>query len=203
MLRIELSYFFRWKTSLDSVSLRRDVDNSAYPSPFTTFQSPSPLKELKLKFVRLDESFGTWISSYCKLLRKLSLEQIKWTTCIVITSSSLEELVMSSQDNSLLHLHVSAEMLRVMALDWRFHSPNNRVLQLSTPKLKTLTWTGNLLNVSVVANMKNLISSKIFPIHFPGVNSATWNLFHVIRAACNCRFLSLYDHCIKVNNIDI
>ncbi|GMN55851.1 hypothetical protein TIFTF001_024978 [Ficus carica] len=133
------------------------------PSSFNTFRSPCSLKELKQKSVRIDESFGNWISSHCKLLEKIQLEDIKGTTCIVIT-------------------------------DWRFDSPNNRGLQLSTPKLKFLYWKGNLLNLSVAENMKNLQSSFILLEPFSGITSANRSLFHAIRAVCNCHVPVLYDH---------
>ncbi|GMN58964.1 hypothetical protein TIFTF001_028052 [Ficus carica] len=159
-----------------------------------SLQSMSSLKQLKLKAVRIDESFGNWISSCCTLLKTLQLNDIKGATRLVITSSSLEELAISSPHDSLLHLQVSAEMLRLMILDWSFDSPTIRVLQLSTSKLKVLYWKGNILNLSVAEIMKNLQISKICLKPFSDNSSANRNILHAIRSS---KGLALYHHCVQ------
>ncbi|GMN55848.1 hypothetical protein TIFTF001_024968 [Ficus carica] len=162
-----------------------------------SLRATSSLQLLKLKSVRIDESFGNWISSHCKFLKKLQLEHIEGTTRLIITSSSLEELVILSPRGSLLHLHVSAEILRLLILVWRFDSPNDRELRLSTPKLKILYWKGNILNLSVAENMTDLLLSKVFLKPFSGEAYANQNLIHAIRAVSDSIGLALYNHSVQ------
>ena len=193
-------------TSLESLDMSFHDYGTAIlntPPSFATIRSPSSLKKLELESVLIDESFGNWISSHCKLLEKLALNDIKGTSRIDITSSSLDMLAISSHDECLSHLHVSAEILRHFLLVWRFDSPNNRVLQLSTPNLKILHWLGNILNLSVAENFKDLQFSNILLDPFSGITSANRSLLHAIRALCNCYGLALYDHCLQVSNIDL
>ncbi|GMN55849.1 hypothetical protein TIFTF001_024980 [Ficus carica] len=113
-------------TSLESLDMSFHDNGIAIlktPSSFATLRSPSPLKELQLESVRIDESFGNWISSHCKLLKKLTLNDVKGTTRIVITGSSLDMLAISSHDDCLSHLHVSAEILPTFSFSLEIRFP--------------------------------------------------------------------------------
>ncbi|PON52235.1 LRR domain containing protein [Parasponia andersonii] len=91
----------------------------------------SSLKCLRLSHVRIDESFGNWVSTCCKFLENLSLSWIKEIKSLIIDSSCLQGLHISSRD--LCHLQVSAEILGWFTLFWKCDSPSNRTFQLSTP----------------------------------------------------------------------
>ncbi|EXC30862.1 hypothetical protein L484_028041 [Morus notabilis] len=70
----------------------------------------SSLKYLKLSYVKINESFGNWVSSNCKFLEELFLFSIRATESLSITSSSLKVLEIFWV-LGLEHLHVSAQIL--------------------------------------------------------------------------------------------
>lgn len=179
------------------VNLRGGTLN--FPSPITTSGFCS-LHTMSLQSVRINDSFGEWISTYCKFLKELCLEDVRGTKSIVITSSSLEILkILSPHD--LFTLQVSGEMLGRMALRWRFDSPANRVLQLSAPKLKSMFWEGNILNFRRMETFMHLNTAGIFFRPSSDLSASTSeNLVRVLRSVCNIKVLALHDKCIQVYN---
>ncbi|KAL5545497.1 hypothetical protein UlMin_005184, partial [Ulmus minor] len=169
-----------------------------FPSSITTFGFSS-LQTLSMKSVEINESFGKWVSLYCKFLKDLSLENIKGTKSINITSSSLEILKILSPGHDVCHVNVSAESLLRMALRWRFDSPNNRVLQLSAPKLICFFWEGNISNFSFKGDFAHLVTAGIF-FRTPSESSSliTQSLLGVLRGLGNTKVVALHDKCIQV-----
>ncbi|PON81048.1 LRR domain containing protein [Trema orientale] len=58
----------------------------------------SSLKCLRLSHVRIDESFGNWVSTCYRFLKNLSLSWIKEIKSLIIDSSCLQGLHISSRD---------------------------------------------------------------------------------------------------------
>ena len=179
------------------VSLRVDISNGILNFITNSTIGFSSLKRLRLTNVQIDESFGKWISTCCKFLKKLVLKRIKQTKRIVINSSSLIHLYISSTDSELLHIQVSAKILKWMGLCWRFDSLNNRVLQLSTPKLGELKWEGNIPNLQFKANFKCLKNVGLHLSPYFGVNSTIHN--QVYGLVCNVRSLCLDEVTLQVS----
>ncbi|PON86881.1 F-box domain containing protein [Trema orientale] len=146
----------------------------------------SSLKYLHLTCVRIDESFGNWISTCCKLLKTLHLGQIKETKSIVINSSSITELDIASTDHELCRLQVSAGLLERMTLWWEFDSSNDRALQLSIPKVQMFFWKGNILRLPITENLSGLKSAG--SILFPSASTLTSQ--NIVRLYCDFSHLS-------------
>ncbi|PON81043.1 F-box domain containing protein [Trema orientale] len=165
-----------------------------FPSYSSSIIGFSSLKSLTLSYVRIDESFGLWISSCCKCLEKLCLYWIKEMKSLIISSSSLEELDISSVD--LCHLHVSAEILRGLTLWWEFDSPNNRTLQLSTPKLYFFCSKGRISNFPFKEDLASFKSAG--RVLCPSYNSAftlTSPRFILLYCdVCPVKYTDLLDH---------
>ncbi|PON81042.1 F-box domain containing protein [Trema orientale] len=157
----------------------------------------SSLKSLELKSVRISDSFGDWVSSYCRVLTKLSLIYTKGAKSIIITSSSLETLKIWLPDN-LFRLHVSGEILSYVVLHWTFDSfPNTRDLQLSTPRLEELFWAGNFLNCGILENYTSLVKAHILLFSSCSFTSMVQYLDCVLRLVHNVRHLSLNEYCLN------
>lgn len=157
----------------------------------------SSLKSLELKSVRISDSFGDWVSSYCRVLTKLCLTYTKGAKSIIITSSSLETLKIWLPDD-LFRLHVSGEILSYVVLNWTFDSfPNTRDLQLSTPRLEELFWAGNFLNCGILENYTSLVNAHILLFSSCSFTSMVQYLDCVLRLVHNVRHLSLNEYCLN------
>nr|GMN30343.1 hypothetical protein TIFTF001_041443 [Ficus carica] len=99
----------------------------------------SSLKCLKMTSVRINNSIGELVSSYCKSLEQLFLHDIRGIESITINSSSLKVLIVQFTYD-LVHLHVSAKELAHLGLYWSFNSPNICELDLSALKLENLAY---------------------------------------------------------------
>ncbi|XP_024031097.1 F-box/LRR-repeat protein At3g58900 [Morus notabilis] len=201
MLNLQLnlrreSYFALPTSLLSSTSLTAlevNLHNGAIlkiPSSSTAITS---LKYLTLNSLRIDKSFGDWVLSCCKSLMVLSLVKIDGTKSINITSSSLKALMVVCPRN-LFNLQVCAETLESMILHWTFSNPDNRVLQLSAPKLGTFVWNGKISEVQLEANFMCL--------NFAGIlvtpsSSTDQNLVHLLRALRKVRDLHISYNCLQ------
>ena len=137
-----------------------------FPSFIDTFGF-SNLRSLSLRSVQINESFGKWVSSYWQFLEYLDLHDISGTKSLIVTSSSLEILKIWSLRNVVFRINVSAEFLRELRLVWTFR-PEERVLELSTPRLTHFVCGGSILNLSLKGNLDSLLmSGSLF--EFPSV----------------------------------
>ncbi|GMN32577.1 hypothetical protein TIFTF001_049779 [Ficus carica] len=82
------------------------------------------LKCLKMKFARVNKSFGKFVSSYCKSLQELDLDNMTGTKRITINSSSLKNLTIHFSYD-LVRVHIYAKELADLVLVWTFSSPKN------------------------------------------------------------------------------
>ncbi|PON81044.1 F-box domain containing protein [Trema orientale] len=190
-------------TSLESLTACVSI-NSILEFPSYSTIELSSLKTLDLWGVRIDESFGNWVSTCCKFLRSLYLKQIKETESIAINSSSITKLCITSMDYKLCHLQVSAWILEKMSLWWEFDSANNRTLQLSVPMLRMFVWKGNILRLPLTENLAALKSSA--SILFRSASTLTSQ--NLIRFYCDFRNLNhpipnLFDKHSQVSYITL
>lgn len=186
--------------SLEALTVRFDNGIFNLPNSISTMSGFIFLKSFTLQSVKVDDTFGISVSTCCKFLKELRLRDIKGGKCIVITSSSLELLAIMTPHH-LIHLLVCAEMLRSIAVEWRFDSHETRLLHLSTPSLETLLWKGNKVNFSSAGRFDYLAKVGIFLRPYTGVDFITQpQIDNVLQAGCSTNCLALLDHNIHVSN---
>ncbi|XP_061988118.1 uncharacterized protein LOC133706604 [Rosa rugosa] len=141
-------------------------------SPSLSFSSNLQHLELKDAMVE-DDRFFEWISSSCKCIKELRLENVSGIKDITIESSSLEIFIYLFPFNNyeLWDLNISGEKLEEIIILWHFDSnddsrrgliPRIRSLNILAPKLKKITWGGNFLDHQHLGNLMCLEEAKIF-----------------------------------------
>lgn len=165
------------------------------------FQLPSSngftkLQSLTLKRVRvLDKLFVEHVLSFCESLDKLCLDNVKGISDINIKSSSLTYLEIRSYDYSdLFHINVSAEVLDVLIVGWKFTSSGDRSLKIAAPHLKYLTWDGFGPDNYFLGNLRCLRS---FALSLEEVSSSSYlvECFHSVEGIED---LVIHVQCLKV-----
>ncbi|KAL5545486.1 hypothetical protein UlMin_005173 [Ulmus minor] len=164
-----------------------------FPSSITSVRF-SFLQSLSLICVEISESFGEWVSSYCKFLENLILKFTSGTKSIVIKSSSLKYLKISFP-HGLFHIDVSAELLQDIKLLCCFDSPDNSSLQLSTPSVTKFCWCGEVLNFCFRESFRPMFASLILSISsrrpLKASTFTTRCLDGVLHALCNTKVLTM------------
>ncbi|KAL5560225.1 hypothetical protein UlMin_036436 [Ulmus minor] len=182
--------------SLKNLRINLNYGILIFPSSITSFGFSS-LQNLSLNSVQIDESFGEWISSCCKFIRKVRLSHIRGSKRLIITSASLEEfMILFASD--LCHIELSAKKLQILGVDWGSDSSSNKALQLSAPKLRVLILMGDISNFSSKDNFIHSGTTGIFIRNDSySSNSSTQCLLNLLRGVRNTKILYLHDMCIK------
>ncbi|KAL5545487.1 hypothetical protein UlMin_005174 [Ulmus minor] len=167
-----------------------------FPSSITSVRF-SYLQSLSLKYVEISESFGEWVSSYCKFLKNLILVCTSGTKSIVIKSSSLKYLQIL-HPSGLFHIDVSAAILEDIKLVNCFDSPNNSSLQLSPPSLAKFYWSGSVLNFCYRESFRPMFASLLLNGTPSKASTFTTRcLDSVLCALCNTKVLTMSEASIR------
>ncbi|KAF2307795.1 hypothetical protein GH714_031814 [Hevea brasiliensis] len=163
------------------------------------------LKSLSLIDLQIsNEGFGGWISSFCKHLEKLLLENFDGGKNIIINSPTLKSLTIKPYFSSnLCNISISAEKLNDFILDWKFHFSKGKSLKIIAPNLDYLMWDGHLVEFNCLENFKHLERTVIRQTQYPSLyrldSSINQNLSRLLHSICTCRALILTAECIKVS----
>lgn len=123
----------------------------------------SNLTYLNLSTVEIeDERFFKWISCSCKFIKKLFLDSVCGIRNFTIESSSLENFKFSGGIfPPPCHLNISGEKLVHITINWGFDSPSDKSLNIFAPKLKSLCWSGNVMDHTNLGELESLEEASI------------------------------------------
>lgn len=143
--------------------------------------------------------FCKWISSSCKYLKELWLDNVR-VEKFTIESSSLESFTFVYPYNDFFHLSISGEKLVKIKIDWNFYKTSDghtTSLIICAPNLKYLKWIGNLLNYHNFGKLMCSEKAQIFLKH-KGEDYDFDNAFEVLCSICRVKVLILSEATTKL-----
>ncbi|KAF2289463.1 hypothetical protein GH714_036373 [Hevea brasiliensis] len=162
------------------------------------------LKSLSLRNVRINnDSFGEWISSFCKHLEELLLDHIDGVKNIMINSSTLERLTIDNPSSSKLsNIIISAEKLTSFLLFWRGRSSNPKLLKIFAPNLIRLIWESYLVDSYCLGKLNHLQVTGINVKQDPSLDrhefSTNKNLSSLLDSICTTTNLYIDYECNEI-----
>ncbi|ONH96073.1 hypothetical protein PRUPE_7G105600 [Prunus persica] len=175
--------------SLTSLSV--DVGCTSLTVPSFTFSSN--LKYLELTNGLVKDGFFKWISSCCKCIEDLVLQEVAANN-ITIESSSLKTFSFVN-DDSFDVLNISCEKLESLIMEWIIQSPSKYSLNIFAPRLKYFSWKGNLMNHRNLGNLEILQEAEIL---MKPKGDEFENVFEVLCSLSRAKVLTLNEETIKV-----
>ena len=168
---------------------------------FTVVETPSFSVSSNLETLDLadldiaDEGFFKWVSSSCKLLKKLSLARINGIDNITIESSSLEDFYYIHYElYETCHIDISGGKLEKIDIDCRY-SPMGIVLNIIAPNVKCLKLEGKVKNNRNLGNLNCLQEATIL---LEPKEDESDKVCEVISSLCSVEDLVLNEATIKV-----
>ncbi|XP_020425085.1 F-box/LRR-repeat protein At3g58900 [Prunus persica] len=174
--------------SLTSLSV--DVGCTSLTVPSFTFSSN--LKYLELTNGLVKDGFFKWISSCCKCIEDLVLQEVAANN-ITIESSSLKTFSFVN-DDSFDVLNISCEKLESLIMEWIIQSPSKYSLNIFAPRLKYFSWKGNLMNHRNLGNLEILQEAEIL---MKPKGDEFENVFEVLCSLSRAKVLTLNEETIK------
>ncbi|KAI5310946.1 hypothetical protein L3X38_045469 [Prunus dulcis] len=175
--------------SLTSRSVDLGCTSLTVPSTFS-----SNLKYLELTNGLVKDGFFKWISSCCKCIEDLVLQEVAANN-ITIESSSLKTFSFVN-DDSFDVLNISCEKLESLIMEWIIQSPSKHSLNIFAPRLKYFSWKGNLMNHRNLGNLDILEEAEIL---MKPTGDGFENVFEVLCSLSRAKVLTLNEETVKVN----
>jgi hypothetical protein len=132
--------------SLRSLVVKTNNGVLKFPSTLSCCYASSTLRLLILESVCMgNDYFQQWFSSL-KSLKVLVLSRVSGIKSMTITSSSIEKLRITCDDD-LFHVHIQQlEKLHELYISWRVKSSGSKSMQISAPNLRRFFWEGHAVD---------------------------------------------------------
>ncbi|PRQ44088.1 putative leucine-rich repeat domain, L domain-containing protein [Rosa chinensis] len=155
----------------------------------------SNIEYLKLKNIEVvDEGFFKWISSTCKSIKKLQLEEIQGIKHLSIESSSLQSFSFVHRlQLDPFHLSISADNLEDLVINWGFCGCQK--LNIFAPEVRYMKWTGILLIHQNFGEFKLLEQAELYLR--PGGNDF---LSEFLSSICKVKALIMKEDTVNIVN---